>query len=496
MFKGLQGILHKASNKPVSVVRNDSKLKPIETAAVLLEDKRRQDLIEKFPKQLSLSHENYQDLCASLLTRVAEYMQNLPETRNSYYAQNGGLLEHTLQRTSTALNVLREYFLPDGSEAAQLTQPQTLWAYAIFTASLLHDIGKLVTDFIIEIYDQHHKLIKIWNPFDGAMLTQGTSYDYDFDTSQPDTFKRRCTILLARQLMPAEGFRWIASNKDVLAVWLALLDDDQRGAGTLGIALWRADAQAIKADFDRMPVKEFKAPEAYKLSQMSSTFSPNIPTGDADAKPGEATVAGREMLKWLCQRLGEQSIMNNKSPLFYVPGGLLMNADMFKYFMSDAINADFLRRNPQYRTWQSVRESFIQMGIHENGPGNQATQTFIKTSDNSQMQGVVLNNLNLVLPEQFKVMPPQSAAAIAAELTMAPTAELNQPRTMTATQLASSASLPLEFAKVASASIANQARYIATNGKMIAQPARLAIQQNVTDDGYQTVSPGTRPTGQ
>lgn len=494
MFKGIQGILHKAGNKPAAKTDSEQ-LTTIKTAELLFDDRRRQELLAKFPKQLSLSNENYQILCTPLLTRVAEYMQNLPETRNSYYAQSGGLLDHALERTSMALSLVRNYFLPDGEEAAPLTQPQTLWAYAVFSASLLHDIGKLVTDFIIEVYDQQHQLRNTWNPFEGSMVGDGVYYDYDFDSSHPDTFKRRSTILLARQLMPAEGFSWIASNKDVLAVWLALLDDDHRGAGTLGVALWQADAQVINAYFALIkPNKEFKtSADAYKLSQISSTFSPSQ-VMNPDAKPGEASLAGMEFLKWIYMRLGDETLMLNRSPLFYVPGGLLMTSDIFKYFTSDSANSDFIRRYSEYGSWQAVRDSFVQLGVHQ-GIAGQATQTFINATNHSQISGIVLSNANLALPSQFKVMPPSSPAAIAAAQAIAGNISLTTPRTMTPNDLATSSSLQLEFAKMAGTSAASQVRYIATNGQMVAQPSSMQNQESYQAQPIHSPAPNPSSTG-
>ena len=52
--------------------------------------------------------------------------------------------------------------------------------------------------------------------------------------------------------MPVSGFAWIASNPQVLAVWLALLNEDQRSAGTLGAILIRADAIGYSTLFTRI----------------------------------------------------------------------------------------------------------------------------------------------------------------------------------------------------------------------------------------------------
>ena len=69
-----------------------------------------------------------------------------------------------------------------------------------------------------------------WQAFEGSMLEQknGDYYKYEFEKLNRDVLRKRITRILVRQLMPKKGFLWIASNKDVMAVWLAILDDDER----------------------------------------------------------------------------------------------------------------------------------------------------------------------------------------------------------------------------------------------------------------------------
>ena len=110
----------------------------------------------------------------------------------------------------------------------------------------MQGIGKVTVDLHVELYDRSHRHLKEWSPLEGNMVTSGANYKYDFDNPFPDDFRNRATILLARQLMPEEGFRWIASDKDLFAIWLALLDEDHRGARNLGPILWRADALCIQ----------------------------------------------------------------------------------------------------------------------------------------------------------------------------------------------------------------------------------------------------------
>lgn len=450
MFKGL----HSLVNKKPATGETSPQFQPILTADKLLDHPRRKQLLVKLPQQMSLSKENYQNLAKSLIDRFAEFVQLLPDTRNSYFAQYGGMLDHSLERTSAALGVLRGYFLPDNSEEAQLTQPQTLWCYTIFSASILSGIGKVVTDYIIELYDNHGKYLKNWSPFDGSMIHQGTQFDYDFTNVHPDPFKRRTTILLARQLMPEEGFRWIASDLDVLSVWLALLDDDQRGAGTLGPILWKADAQVINHDLNQQKIaRSFNIDKELIPEPTPSKSAPaDAPSIiEKDTKPGEATVAGVEMLRWIHKGLVSQRLMLNEPPLFTVPGGVMLHQDIFKYFV---------REHPQYKSAKAVEQSFLQLQHHMVEGKGSALQEFINTKTQATVKGYVVQNLNVVLPDQFKV---------------AVGGNRQNAKLFTVENLTKSTDIARLYAKVNAVNAEAEAKFITPDGKMVVDP-KAAIQ--------------------
>ena len=451
MFKGIQSFI---KNKMHDGPRGQSKLSPVLTPDKIIAEKRRADLIAKLPMQLSLPEEKYNPLALTLVRRFAEYAQLLPETRNSYFSHNGGLFDHGLERASAALSLVRAYFLPESSESTSLSQPQTLWMYAVFSAALLNGVGKLATDFIIEIFDSQEKFIRTWCPFAGSLLTQGAFYDYEFDNVHPDSFKRRATILLARQLMPEEGFLWIASDKDVFAMWLALLEDDQRDAGTLGPILWRAEAQVINNYFNQP-----KFTKDYSVKERS-TFSPsgmpfNMPTtvGERQVRAGENTQAGIEFIRWLHSGLLSQKFNVNQSRLFVVPGGMLMHQDMMKYF---------IREHPEYKNWVAVQNALIDLELHTLGSDGEVVQKFDRSSDGTQHSGVVLStkNLGMILPDQFHVMK----------------AGQTDPTLYSAHQLMQDASLQQAFAHSARAATTLAKNVIGSDGKWTSDP-RLSQQE-------------------
>ena len=360
----------------------------VKQAEALLHEKSYTEEVKKFRQQLGFSEDNYKNLALSLVHRYAEFVQELPETRNSYYAQLGGMLSHAIHRTASALSLCRAYFLSEGS-TSQLSQAQSLWMYALFTAAILYGVGKIYTDVTVSIYDERGRHVKNWLPLEGNLFSQGPYYDYEFTKLvYQDPFRRRVTLLLARQLLPEEGFRWIASDKNVFAVWLALLDDDLRNAGTLGTVLIRAEAQTLSDHFDKKRQRAVFAKEGDEGKALpkktSGMFSvPQDSKSTTETKPGEATVAGMEFIKWMYQNFVEENLAVNKSPVRVVPAGLLIGPDLLKLF---------IRESSDFKNWRAVQTSLeTYLNIDENG------QEKFADEQGKPYQGVVLNNRDLAV---------------------------------------------------------------------------------------------------
>lgn len=432
MFKGLQDIVSKVTHKDV-IEPNNPKLTTILSAGELLSDEKRSSTIEKFQRLLSLDDNSFESLAIPLITNVALFVQRLPSSRNSYFSHKGGALDHALERAFVALSICRTYFITSDQANHKLTKAQGLWAYAVFSAALLHNLGHIALDIELNLYDRNEKPSKSWTILEGSMFGQGVFYKYDFLPNYPDEVHKRATILLAHKLMPKEGFSWLCSKRNVLATWLALLVDDTRAGGTLGPVIVRADAQVIYDYFAalRHPQHhDYKHnQEPIKLSQLTTPFSHPFKSLDQANRLGEGTQAGVAFLKWLQKNIKDETLMINKAPLVYVPGGLLLSKDIFQMFT---------REHGEFKSWQSVQESFTKLDLHERSAEQSPIQQFIHTKTNKQVSGIVLSNLNL---------------AIAGSITKETMINLPQ--------------LQTEFAKVPAATLVQPAQMIAENGNFV-----------------------------
>lgn len=356
------------------------------TPSQLLLEGKRPELLEKIIACCALETARFDSLCLGLIHNVANHCQRLPETANSYYSQPGGLLDHALNRTEAALGLFREYVLLDGPFG--LSEQQNLWLYALFSASILQGIGKLYMDFQVDLYDTNGQLLKKWNPVLENLASVGNYYDFEFQKSDDNPFRCRLNLLLARTMMPASGFSWIASNPDVFAIWLALLNEDERSAGTLGAILIRAEGIALQRYFNEWMIKNTGIRSA-RYNRIS-TFS----DGGIDTSVEKGQALGITFIEWLNQALATGQVMINKAPLFMVPGGMMIGADIFKLF---------IRENPEFKNWQAIQNGFLSLELHSYGTDGSVFSRFEQVNTQQMLNGIVFSEYSAVLPEGVHV---------------------------------------------------------------------------------------------
>lgn len=381
-------LFHRARKRSLSIQRKSIKdLTRIVTASHFLAEERRQELLKKIRALTHLEYSRYESLCVHLIENLVLYCQSLPETTNSYYSQPGGLVDHALNRTEAALSLFQEFIVQE--PPGRLSEEQMLWQYALYSAAILQGIGKLFVDYQVSLFDAQGQLLKEWNPLLGSMGSVDQYYSYEFQKESEVEFRRRINLLLAKTLMPASGFSWIASYNEVLAVWLALLNEDERSAGTLGAILIRADAIAIQRYFTEFMLRGGVHHSGGRYGR-AGTFSGGVP--ESLLKKEQA--AGLEFLQWMIQSLDAGRIIINKAPLFVVPGGMLMCQEIFQLFV---------REHPEYKNWQAIQNGFLALGLHRSNADGSVLSRFEQMQGQHMESGIVVTKYAVALPGSVKV---------------------------------------------------------------------------------------------
>lgn len=409
MFKGTEP---KPSTGDVST--GDIEIYPILKAETLLEEERRSAWLEKLPDLLGVKPLKYKLYYVPVLHSFAEFAQNLPATKHGlYYSHRGGVLDQGIERTINvieAINPLLKEFSEDESE-----EKKELWRYAVYTASLLFDVGKIFTKTIVTLR-QRTKRIKIWNPFEGAMSEFASHYSYHFSTDNNDMLRRQTTPLLAMSLMPKIGFTWLSTDKDILRAWFALLQEDYRQVDAWLSTIPLIDASMLDSYFTRYekelskmdlsgvfkdPLQSLKSAETYKAPPQRGIFSAQG-EGKFSAETKKttfSTVAGEAFLAWLKQNVGNEKVSVNmpNSGVHVIGDGVLLLEKIFK---------DFVKENPIYADWREVKKQFEQLEITRQAAGDQqqAFRHYATTSDFKLLTEVtIVTNMYVVFLHHQKI---------------------------------------------------------------------------------------------
>jgi integrating conjugative element relaxase (TIGR03760 family) len=401
-------------------------------APKLLSVENRSRLLADLPSLVCVRDRNFNVFYLKAIYNFAEFVQNLPETKSSFYSHEGGLLDHALDRAYRALILTRAYLLPAGALAETVSETEALWIYAVFTASLLLDVGKVPVRFTVHLCNQKGETLTQWRPYDGSMLNveNVSRYRYEFEVERNDRLRRLSTLILACDLLPKEGFAWLSSNKEILEAWLALFDEDQSGGGLLLQIIPLVDAQLIEwqlfGDEQReipyakeLPINPLEVPvekgkeetPADKLfAHKTYTGTPLIagtgyPTvasaasttvlGSVGLSAVERTLpAGIAFLKWLRQSVLSGKIVVNgaNSPVHRVAEGVLLLPKVF---------TDFAKQNSQFKDIHTIAQQFamIELGGKQQAFRQSPTDSTARIFTN----GIIVTDVFNILPAQEKM---------------------------------------------------------------------------------------------
>lgn len=412
MFKGIQDIMQKSdkskspkqdvsdkssSEKPKS---SDPNLWPVLSSNELLGAPQREKQIEPLMELMSLELSQYNELCKPVLRNVAEFCQELPFTKEGFHSHRGGSLDFALDRAYHTLSISRSYFLPTGSELIHLTYPQQLWAYMVFTASLMKDLGHVASSCDVQLYDKEKKHLAKWQPFTGSMVQQGVFYHHEFieyDSEEiaanQDELHKKSTVLLAKQFLPTKGFEWLVSNAEVFATWMALLEGDEIRSGTFGPIFMRAEAISIKHFLSdlanvNLNVEIGKGHMADLVKKMGTLRNVNA----KDPREVLARVIA-DFIHWMKHSIATEKIKIGDEELKFVEnGGLLLTDDIFKAFVNES--------KGKYNNWKIVKESLTRFGVLRRGFNTQ----YLERGINKWHKGVILNNFHLLMPASINAL--------------------------------------------------------------------------------------------
>jgi hypothetical protein len=270
----------KSVNKNIVGMSSEGVLYPVLTSEKLLGHPRIHKYLETIQDLAKTPLEYYADLYQELITKFAEFVQIIPAIEGG---KLGGMLEEGIKRAVLALEISKENPTED---------EDPVFKYALFSAALLLDLRKLLVNKKVMISDEKGVFVAEWSPFEGSLIDRAEFYKIRHFNRPITQLSPYVTPLLARQTMPEAAFLWLTEHVKWFNQWLAILNGDEEGSGSLGHILITA----------KKHLREEKAKER--------NLTPIIPM---EFKVPDPTAVGEAFWVWLKRGINDGSISVNEA---------------------------------------------------------------------------------------------------------------------------------------------------------------------------------------
>ncbi len=233
-----------------STVQNDAWLRPA-SVEELLSTPRRRVLLEHIWQRTSLSREQFAQLYRAPLERYASLAQLLPASAAHHHAYSGGMLDHGLEIVAFALKLRQSRLLPVGAPSETQAAQAEAWSAAAAYAALLHDVGKLAVNFLVEHTDGSR-----WYPWHGPLTRE-----YRFrHLKQEYRLHEAAAGLLYTRILDSRILDWLSGFPELWSSLLYVLAGQHDRAGVLGELVTQADKASVAQDLGGDPMSAQIAP--------------------------------------------------------------------------------------------------------------------------------------------------------------------------------------------------------------------------------------------
>ncbi|WP_338523983.1 MobH family relaxase [Pseudomonas batumici] len=252
MFRWLRS--RKGATETPSSVRfepSNGWLKPL-SATELLTTLHRQTLMEQIWRRTAVSPEQFALLYRAPLERYADLVQHFPASESHHHAHPGGLLDHGLEIVVCALKLRQSHLLPLNTPPETQAQQAEAWTAGIAYAALLHDIGKLVTDLVVE-----DRAGQRWHPWHGPLRQP---YRFRYNPGRQYRLHGAAAGMLANTILGRGPLDWLSGFPELWAALLHALAGQYEHAGILGELVIRADQASVAHALGGDPIQALSAP--------------------------------------------------------------------------------------------------------------------------------------------------------------------------------------------------------------------------------------------
>ncbi|WP_112196224.1 MobH family relaxase [Pseudomonas sp. LG1E9] len=225
---------------------------PIESAHSLLAAEHRRQLLDRIWQYTALSHAQFIQLYLNPIHRYAEQVQQLPASETHHHAYLGGMLDHGLELVACSLKLRQSYLLPTGAAPEDQAAQTDAWSAGIAYGALLHDIGKIAVDLLVERQDG-----RVWHPWQGSL---DQPYRFRYIKARDYHLHGAAAGLLYTQILDRPILDWLSGFPPLWASLLYVLAGQYERAGVLGELVIQADRVSTAQNIGGNPSKALQAP--------------------------------------------------------------------------------------------------------------------------------------------------------------------------------------------------------------------------------------------
>lgn len=213
--------------------------------------------VKEMRQELGLTESQFDRYLLPILKNLAKFVHLLPASEYHHHCTGGGLVYHSFDvalRSIRHSSMAQYPALVGGiSDTQQAIQE---WKTATVIASLLHDVGKAITDVIVH-NGQTDGSKKVWNPDGSSSLTEWAyqeKIERYYLTWVPERQKanhKNSSASLAGKMIPQQTLEWIGNCYDGKAIRATMFDAiaGESYDHVLSRIVAECDAESIKRDF-------------------------------------------------------------------------------------------------------------------------------------------------------------------------------------------------------------------------------------------------------
>ncbi|MDM2975260.1 TraI domain-containing protein [Citrobacter sp. CK198] len=174
-----------------------------QSATQLLDMSARKQCLQQLWENSSLPKDLYEQFYLQPLHHLVTLMQRLPATKQGEYANEGGLIDITLQTTTFAVRLAKGHMLPPGAAPEDQSAQNILWNAVVFYAALWRYLPQLA------LFEGELQTGRPWLP---GLTVPAEPYRFRFKPVVPEpVITASQSGLIACRLLPTEAVNWLST---------------------------------------------------------------------------------------------------------------------------------------------------------------------------------------------------------------------------------------------------------------------------------------------